>query len=100
MRAGDNDGAGGATAGVPRMRASNTTTTFLFFPFFSLSYFRQSQRLGPHAQRRVKRNEENEGGISAVSTHASYQHVLRKKEAAGEVTAATKKESFRDCENM
>lgn len=34
MRAGDNDGAGGATAGVPRMRASNTTTTFLFFPFF------------------------------------------------------------------
>lgn len=31
MRAGDNDGAGGATAGVPRMRASNATTIFPFF---------------------------------------------------------------------
>lgn len=71
MRAGDNDGAGGATAGVPRMRASNTTTIFPF-SLFSFTYFRQSQRLGPHAQQRVKQNEENEGGITAVSTHASY----------------------------
>lgn len=68
MRAGDNDGASRL-----RMRTSHITHHLPFFPF---SYFRQSQRLGPHVQRRVNQNEKNEGGISAVSTHTRHTNTF------------------------